>query len=110
MPAYAVAHLRKVNMGADIVEYLKRIDETLEPFEGRFVVHGGRAEVLEGDWTGDLIVIGFPDRDRARGWYHSAAYQEILALRTDNSEGDAILVDGVTEGHRATDILASSST
>jgi uncharacterized protein (DUF1330 family) len=106
MTAYGVAHLRKVAMGPAIVEYLRRIDETLQPFGGRFIVHGGRAEVLEGDWPGDLIVIEFPDRDHARAWYASPAYQEILRLRTDNAEGDVILVDGVPASHRATDVLA----
>lgn len=105
MPAYAVAHLHSVNFGEDIVEYLKRIDATLKPFEGHYVVHGGQPSVLEGDWTGDLIVVGFPDRARAEAWYNSGAYQDIIRLRTDNSEGDVILVDGVEDGHRATDIL-----
>jgi hypothetical protein len=35
-------------------------------------------------------------------------YQEILPLRTDNSDGSAILVDGVTPDHRATDVLQGS--
>jgi hypothetical protein len=50
MPAYAVAHMREVTMGPQIVEYLRRIDATLEPFAGRFLVHGGEVEVLEGAW------------------------------------------------------------
>ena len=41
MPVYAVAHMRQVTMGPPIVEYLERIDATLAPFGGRFVVHGG---------------------------------------------------------------------
>jgi hypothetical protein len=41
-----------------------------------------------------------------RAWYESSAYQEILALRTNNSKGDVIFADGVSEGHRATDVLA----
>jgi uncharacterized protein (DUF1330 family) len=106
MPAYAVAHMRSVNIGPAIVEYLERIDATLEPFGGRFLVHGGKAEVLEGSWSGHLIVIEFPDRARAKAWYESPAYQEILRLRTDNSESDTFFVDGVSEGHRATDVLA----
>ncbi len=105
MTAYAIAHLRKVTMGPEIVEYIQRIDGTLEPFGGRFVVHGGNVEVLEGIWSGDVIVVEFPDHDRARAWYSSAAYQDILPLRTDNSEGDVIFADGVPQGHRATDIL-----
>ncbi|MGE5287120.1 MAG: DUF1330 domain-containing protein [Micromonosporaceae bacterium] len=106
MSAYAVAHMRQVTVGPQIVEYLQRIDATLEPFGGRFVVHGGEIEVIEGAWPGHLIVIEFPDREQARAWYKSEAYQEILPLRTDNSESDVILVDKVHEGHRATDVLS----
>jgi uncharacterized protein (DUF1330 family) len=107
MWTYAVLHMRKVTMGPPIVAYLERIDATLQPFQGRFVVHGGKVEVLEGAWPpGHLIVIAFPDRQRARAWYESTAYQDILPLRTDNSEGDAIFVEGVSDGHWATDVLA----
>ena len=108
MPAYAVAHMRQVTMGPAIVEYLQRIDATLAPFGGRFIVHGGEVEILEGSWPGFLIVIEFPDRDRASAWYNSAAYQEIVTLRTDNSESDVVMVNGVGSEHKATDVLAVS--
>ena len=108
MPAYAVAHLRNVAMGPEIVEYLWRIDATLEPFGGRFLIHGGDTQVLEGQWSGDLIVVAFADRDQARAWYDSPAYRDILRLRADNSDGEVILVDGVPEDHRATDILGGA--
>jgi len=105
LPAYAVAHLREIDFNAEIVDYLKRIDATLAPFGGRYIVHGVRATVLEGAWPGDLVVIAFPDRARAEAWYRSEAYQAIVGLRTGNSVADVILVDGVTEDHKATDIL-----
>jgi uncharacterized protein (DUF1330 family) len=98
MPAYAVAHMRQVTMGPAIVEYLERIDATLAPFGGRFLVHGGQVEVVEGTWPGHLIVIEFPDRTRA---------QQIVALRTDNSRSDVIVAEGVGSGHRATDVLSA---
>ena len=107
MPAYAVAHMRQVTTGPAIVKYLERIDATLAPFGGRFLVHGGRVEEVEGTWPGHLIVIEFPDRARADAWYHSAAYQEILALRTDNSRSDVIIAEGVGSNHRATDVLSA---
>jgi uncharacterized protein (DUF1330 family) len=107
MPAYAVAHMRQVTMGPAIVEYLERIDATLAPFGGRFLVHGGQVEVMEGTWPGHLIVIEFPDRARAHAWYQSAAYQEIVALRTDNSRSDVIIAEGVGSDHRATDVLSA---
>ena len=106
MPAYAVAHLRDVHVGPDIVDYIRRIDETLTPFGGRFLIHGGPVEVLEGTWHGDLIVIAFPDRSQARAWYDSPAYRRILPLRTGNSTGDTFFIDGVSDGHKATDVLA----
>jgi uncharacterized protein (DUF1330 family) len=110
MPAYAVAHLRQVNVGPEIVEYLQRIDATLEPFGGHFVVHGGPVDRLEGQWSGDLVVIGFKDRETAHAWYQSDAYRDILRLRTDNAEGDTFIIDGVPDDHRATDVLTAGNT
>jgi uncharacterized protein (DUF1330 family) len=107
MPAYAIGHLRDVAMGPAIVEYLERIDATLAPFGGRFLIHGARPEVLEGDWRGDLIVIEFPNLDHARTWYRSPGYRAIAPLRADNADGEIVLLDGVEHGHRATDVLAA---
>jgi len=105
MAAYAVAHLNHMKVNSQIVVYLKRIDATLEPFDGRFLVHGKKSAVVEGEFPGHLIVIAFPDLERAHNWYHSDAYQEILPLRTNNSKGSVILVDGVPENYRASDLL-----
>lgn len=106
MTAYAMARLTGVTMGPDIRTYLERIDATLSPFEGRFLVHGGPKIELEGAWPDDLIVIAFPDLATARAWYGSPAYREILPLRTRSSTGDVILIEGVDPDHRATDILS----
>ncbi|MFI0814789.1 DUF1330 domain-containing protein [Streptomyces sp. NPDC021098] len=95
MTAYALAHLRGRSPHPDIVTYLERIQATLDPFHGRFVIHGGPAEVVEGAWPGSVVLIGFPDVARAREWYASPAYQDILSLRTDHIDGDVILVEGV---------------
>lgn len=105
MSAYGIAHLRNVSVGPEIVEYLQRIDATLEPFGGRFIIHGGEKDVLEGSWPGDVIVIEFPDRAAARQWYDSPAYREILALSVDHSDGDLMIVDGVSADHKAIEVL-----
>ena len=105
MASYAVAVLTDVTMGPPIVEYLQRIDATLAPYEGHFIVHGAEPEVLEGHSPGTLIVIEFPDRSRASEWYASDAYRQTLPLRTENSVGNAFLIDGVDRDHRATDVL-----
>ncbi|MEV8373897.1 DUF1330 domain-containing protein [Kribbella sp. NPDC056861] len=105
MTHYAIANLRNVQLNDAIVEYLRRIDATLAPFDGHFIVHGGEPELIEGRWDGTLIVIEFPGYEQARGWYDSAAYREILPLRTGNSDGVAMLLAGVDRDHLATDVL-----
>ncbi len=94
-PAYALAHLRTPTLNDDVVEYLERIQETLDPFGGRFAVHVPTLEVLEGEWPGTLVILAFPGIDDARAWYASPAYQAILHLRTDHIEGTTLLVEGV---------------
>jgi uncharacterized protein (DUF1330 family) len=110
MPAYAVGHLHDVTIGPAIVDYLRRIDATLEPFGGRFLLHGEPVEVLEGTWSGDLVVIEFPDRGSARAWYASPAYRQILPQRSENASSVVFLTDGVPADHKATDILSALPT
>ncbi|MFG1841805.1 DUF1330 domain-containing protein [Micromonospora sp. NPDC049175] len=107
MTAYALAHLRRAPVHAEVLEYLERIDATLVPFGGRFIVHAGPIEVLEGSWPGDLVIIEFPDLASARSWYHSPAYQEIKPLRTRHLAGEAILVEGVGANHSSAELAAA---
>jgi uncharacterized protein (DUF1330 family) len=95
MTAYGIAHLHNPNLHPEVIDYIDRIQATLDPFGGRFVVHGAQVEVVEGNWPGTVVIVEFPDVDRARAWYRSPAYQEILHLRTDHIDGDVILVEGV---------------
>lgn len=99
MTGYALGHLRNPAPHPEVAEYLERIQATLDPFGGRFLVHGGAVEVKEGEWRGGLVVIGFPAIEDARAWYDSPAYQEILPLRTRHIEGDIVLVEGEGPDH-----------
>ena len=107
MNAYALAYLRDVEFGDAIINYLQRIDATLAPYHGRFLVHGGNVTAVEGEWDGDIVIIEFPDRASAEGWYRSPEYQAILPLRTEHSHSIAAVVDGAPAGYLATDGLAT---
>lgn len=109
MPAYAVAHLHDIDLNAGIVEYLQRIDSTLAPFGGKFIVHGGQQTVKEGPANGNIVVIEFPDYQAVQGWYDSPAYQAILPLRTENSVGVAVLAEGCGDDHVSTDVLKNAA-
>jgi uncharacterized protein (DUF1330 family) len=101
MTAYAIAHLRQPTVNEDVIRYIEQIQSTMDPFGGRFLVHGKEVEVMEGPFPGTLVVIGFPDIERARAWYASPAYRAILPLRTDHIPGEAVLVEGVPADYDA---------
>ena len=109
MTAYAVAVIRETRFGEEIKEYLQRIDETLANFSGKYRVHGGPYQPLEGAWSGDLVVIEFPSMEQARGWYESEAYKAIRPLRTEHTEGDVFLVQGVPESHKGAQTFLANS-
>ncbi|TDC64408.1 DUF1330 domain-containing protein [Actinomadura sp. GC306] len=100
MTAYALAHLHpQPPLHDDVFVYMRRIQATLDPFGGRFLVHGSVPEVVEGPLDGMYVLIEFPDTDKARNWYESDAYQAILPMRTDNMKGTAVLLPGVPENY-----------
>lgn len=106
MNAYAVGLLKDVQFGPDIVSYIERIDATLEPFDGAFLVHGSRPEMKEGTFAGDCVVIGFPTIEQARAWYASEAYAELIPLRTRHSQSTVFLLNGVEPGYSAVSFLS----
>lgn len=106
MASYAIGIVRDVKPVPQIIEYLERIDATLAPYGGRFILHGGRNQMFEGTDPGTVVVIEFPDHERAEAWYRSPAYQEIIPLRADHSDSTIFLLDGVDPDHKATDVIA----
>jgi uncharacterized protein (DUF1330 family) len=61
----------------------------------QFIVRGGNLTVLEGEWPHPrLVIIEFPSRAAAEGWYRSAEYQKVISLRLNSSVGNLIIVDG----------------
>ena len=100
MTTYLINHLRRPGkVNSEVLDYLDQVQATLDPFGGKFIVQGGEVEVLEGAWAEAVTVLSFPDMTKARTWYRSSAYQDILRLRTDHVVGDVILIDGVGPDH-----------
>jgi uncharacterized protein (DUF1330 family) len=106
MATYAIGIIKDVKPVPQIVEYLERIDATLAPYDGHFIVHGGHNQMFEGTSPGTVVVIEFPDHERAEGWYRSPAYQAIIPLRAEHSDSTIFLLDGVDRDHRATDVIS----
>lgn len=76
--------------------YRSRAAASIEKYGGRYLVRGGGIERLEGDWSPSAIVIvEFPDAERAKRWYASPEYAEALAVRDRALRRNLILVEGV---------------
>jgi uncharacterized protein (DUF1330 family) len=74
-------------------EYKKLTPSSLEPFGGKFVIRGLPVEALEGDWKHDrLVLLEFPSREKAMGWYNSETYQKAKKIRENASKANFFII------------------
>ena len=93
-PAYVVAEL-EVTDAATYQQYSAKVPETLAPFNGQFIIRGGKIQAVEGTAPKRLVVIAFDSAEKARGWYDSPAYKAILAMRLSSAKTRLFIVEGV---------------
>jgi uncharacterized protein (DUF1330 family) len=68
----------------------------LTQFGGTVVIADDAPRVIEGEWTGNrVVVLRFPDRDAFRAWGTSAEYQAIVGDRHAGAHTVATLVRGL---------------
>jgi uncharacterized protein (DUF1330 family) len=95
MAAYVILDVEITDRAA-YEDYKTRAGAALARYGGRFLVRGGTAEVVEGEWTPNrIVVLEFESADRARQWYASPEYAEAKEIRLAASRGNMILVEGV---------------
>lgn len=95
MAAYIIVDVN-ITDSARYEDYKKLTPASLVPFQGKFIVRGGATESLEGDWTpGRMVVVEFPNAERAKAWWSSPGYAPAKAIRQAASFTQMILVEGV---------------
>ncbi len=67
-------------------------------FGARFLVRGGRQEVLEGNVRSRTVILEFPSYEAALACYRSSEYQAARAHRVGKGDIDLIVNDGYTPG------------
>ena len=81
---------------AKLEEYKERVAPVVESYGGRYVVLGGRCDVVEGDWQPAFpVIIEFPSLERAHEWYRSPEYAELKALRLAASRANGVFIEGL---------------
>ncbi|HEX3521946.1 MAG TPA: DUF1330 domain-containing protein [Stellaceae bacterium] len=94
MAAYLIADIQ-VTDPATYDQYRPLAAASVARFGGRFVVRGGKIDLLEGEPEPErIVVIEFADADAARRWYRSEEYQRALKIRQSASRGRVFLVEG----------------
>ncbi|MBB6590834.1 DUF1330 domain-containing protein [Ralstonia solanacearum] len=95
-PAYYIAEFEPAVAGA-IRPYSERVESTIQPFGGRFIVRGGKLDALEGPSPKSVVVvIAFGSLERAQAWYHSPAYEKLKPIRHRAGTSRVYIVEGVT--------------
>jgi uncharacterized protein (DUF1330 family) len=94
MSAYIVSDVTTKNAAA-IEIYRTRASASIAKHGGRYLVRRGTVDVLEGEWQPrQLIIVEFPDMERARAWYRSPEYALALEVRDEAFTRNLILVNG----------------
>ena len=95
MAAYAIVDSNVKNPDA-MGPYLEKVGATVAPFQGKTLAAGTDIAVMEGDWRPKrIVIVEFPSMEKAKAWYNSPAYQEILPFRLNNTDDKFIFVDGL---------------
>jgi uncharacterized protein (DUF1330 family) len=93
MAGYFVANYTITNQ-ADYKDYLAAVGPILQAHGAESIVVDRGCELLEGSAGQVTVVLRFATKAAALAWYQSPEYQAIKRLRTDNTEGIAVIAEG----------------
>ncbi len=95
MPAYVIVEIDILDR-VGYEQYKNLAGPTVEKYGGRYIVRGGRTEVLEGDWQPKrIVVLEFESAERAREWLNCEEYREPRKMRHRTARTNMILVEGL---------------
>ena len=68
-------------------EYTRQVPGTIEPWGAELVFRGKQVAAFSGASPhDDIVVLRFPDRAAADGWFASPAYQALIPLRQEAAD------------------------
>lgn len=80
MPAYITVNFTPTDK-EKLQQYIAAVPATLARYSGEILVRG-IFETLSGDTDYEMqVILAFPTREQATGWYYSPDYQALIPLR-----------------------------
>lgn len=96
MAAYIIARVEVTNWER-YREYMRATPEVIARYGGKFIVRGGEIVTLEGKpEKRRLVVIEFPNLERAQAFYRSPEYTRVKGLRAGAAVGQFLAVVGAS--------------
>lgn len=92
--AYWVAHI-DVHDPETYKHYIEAGRLAYERYNAKFLVRGGKTEVVEGAARARNVIIEFASMEEALACYHSPEYTRARAFRQKAATSDFLLVEGV---------------
>lgn len=94
MPAYIISRV-KIDDPQTMTGYMAGAPATVEAYGGKYLVRTPDIEVLEGEADYDrMVVLEFPDREKALAWYHSEDYRDLRDTRWSASQAHIVVLPG----------------
>lgn len=96
MSAYCFFDILQVTNPAKLDEYRSRVGPVVAQYGGRYLVRGGKMDVVEGSWQPTFpVILEFPSLEQAHRWYDSDEYRDLKALRLSATRGNAVFLEGL---------------
>lgn len=101
MSAYLIATI-DVHDADAYEEYKQTVPALIEKHGGRYIVRGGAADVVEGEWpNGRIVVLEFPDFESANAFADDPAYVPVAAIRQRTTTSHIWMTEGPEGGATA---------
>jgi len=95
MSAYIIVEI-EVTDPVGYEKYKNLAGATVEKYDGKYIVRGGKTEVLEGDWQPKrIVVLEFPTMKRAKEWLNCEEYREPRKMRHATAKTNMLVIEGV---------------
>ncbi len=91
---YVIAEV-DVTDPATFQKYGEKVPGTLAPFNGHYVIRGGKTLAVEGEAPKRFVVIAFESMEKAKSWEDSPAYEEIKPIRHSSAKSRVFIAEGV---------------
>jgi uncharacterized protein (DUF1330 family) len=93
-PGYVIAEVDVTDPDA-FKKYAEKVPATVAPFDGHYLVRGGKIQEVEGEAPKRIVVLAFDSAEKARAWEYSPAYEAIKPMRHSSAKSRIFIVEGI---------------